>query len=82
MFKFANVQVGKNGITDNFIVTLKNHFKNHENVRVSVLQSGTRDQEELKKMTDDILDKLGKNYTARIIGYTIMIKQWRKPKRE
>lgn len=82
MHKFANVQLGKNGITDNFIMTLKSHFKNHENVKVAVLKSGTRDQKELKKMSDEILNKLGKNYTARVIGFTIVIKKWRKEVRE
>ncbi|MBI2044005.1 YhbY family RNA-binding protein [Candidatus Pacearchaeota archaeon] len=82
MHKFANVQLGKNGITENFMGTLKSHFKNHENVKISVLKSGTRDKQELKKMSDELLDKLGKNYTARVIGFTIVIKKWRKEVRK
>ncbi|MBI5803513.1 YhbY family RNA-binding protein [Candidatus Pacearchaeota archaeon] len=82
MFKLANIQVGKSGVTENFIQTLKNHFKNHENVKVSVLKSRTRDKEQIRKMSDEILNKLGKNYTARVIGFTIVIKKWRKLVRE
>jgi RNA-binding protein YhbY len=74
----TNVQIGKNGLTENFIETLKNHFKNSQTVRISVLKSATRDREELKKMTSEILEKLGKNYTTRIIGFTLVVKKWRK----
>jgi len=74
----GNVQLGKQGITNNFIETLKNYFKKHENVKISALKSSTRDKNELRKISSEILDKLGKNYTSRIIGFTIVIKKWRK----
>ena len=44
------VQLGKNGLTDNFIETLKIHFKTHLNIRISVLKSSTRDKGELKEI--------------------------------
>ena len=79
MATLATIQLGKNGLTDNFILTLKNHFKKHNNVKVSVLRSCCRDKKELKKMSEDLLNKLGNNYTTKTIGYTIAIKKWRKP---
>lgn len=74
----GNLQLGKNKLTDNFIETLKNHFKNHEHVKISVLKSCCRDKAELRKICEELLDKLGKNYTAKTIGYTIAVKKWRK----
>ncbi len=74
----ASVQIGKNGITDNFLETLKNYFKNHQNVKISILKSATRDREELKKISEKILENMGKNFTARTIGFTIVVKKWRK----
>jgi len=82
MEKIGNMHLGKNGITANFIETLKSHFKNHKNIRISVLKSATRDREKLKKNALDILENLGKNYTARIIGFTIVVKKWRRDVRE
>lgn len=82
MFKLANVQLGKNGLTENFHRTLISHFKNHENVKISVLEAATRNRVELKRISDQILDRLGLNYTARVIGFTIIIKRWRKNVRE
>ena len=75
------MQLGKNGITDNFIKTLKNGFTFHENVRISVLKSAGRRKEKIKEYEEEILNKLGNNYTARRIGFTIVMKKWRKAKR-
>jgi RNA-binding protein YhbY len=81
MVKLGRIQIGKNGITNSFIESLKNLFKNHENVKISVLKGSTRDREEIKKHSEEILNELGKNYTSRIIGFTIVLKKWRKPVR-
>ncbi len=78
MPKIGYIQLGKQGITDNFMETLKNHFKKHENVRISVLKSSGRDKNKMKEISEEILEKLGKNYTSRIIGFTIVLKKWRK----
>jgi RNA-binding protein YhbY len=74
----GNSQIGKQGITDNFILSLKNLFKKHWNVKISVLKNATRDRKEIEKFSDEILEKLGKKYTSKIIGFTIVVKKWRK----
>lgn len=74
----ANIQIGKKRVTNNFLETLKSHFKNHENVKISVLKSATRKKDEIKKMSDKILEELGNKYTSRVIGFTIVVKKWRK----
>ncbi len=79
--KLAEIQLGKQGITDNFIGTLKNNFKKHNYVKISVLKSAGRDKEKVKKFSEEILEKLGKKYTSKIIGFTITLKKWRKARR-
>ena len=76
------IQLGKNGLTENFICNLKHHFDICKNVKVSVLKSCCRDREELKKIGEEILKKMGNNYTLRIIGYTLVVKKWRREMRE
>ncbi|HOF43793.1 MAG TPA: YhbY family RNA-binding protein [Candidatus Pacearchaeota archaeon] len=76
------IQLGKNGVTEQFISNLKHHFNNTKNVKVSVLKSCCRDREELREINEKILKELGNNYTSRIIGYTIVIKKWRRDRRE
>jgi len=78
MPRIGNLQLGKQGVTENFVETLKNYFKKHENVKISALKSSTRDKKELEKFSESILEKLGRNYTSRIIGFTIVVKKWRK----
>lgn len=79
MQKVSNIKIGKYGITNSFIESLKNQFKNYESIRISVLKSFTRDRKKLKDYSEEIIEKLGKNYTSRIIGFTIAVKKWRKP---
>ena len=72
------LQIGKNGLTEGFIETVRHFFVRADSIRISVLKSGSRDKEEIKKWTATILEKLGKNFTAKIIGYTIVLRKWRK----
>lgn len=75
---YTEMQLGKNGITENFIQTLRSQFQKHENVRISVLKSAGHEKQKIQKYSDEILEKLGKNYTSRIIGFKIILKKWRK----
>ena len=58
--RHSHIQLGKNGITENFIETLKDHFKNHENVKISVLKSAGHSKEAVRKYNEEILEKLVK----------------------
>jgi len=75
-------QLGKNGVTEGFIASLKNDFKKHVSIRISVLKSAGHERGKVKKYSEEILKKLGKNYTSRIIGFTIVLKKWRREIRE
>jgi len=77
----TDMQLGKNGLTENFIQTLKSRFVNRETVRISVLKSAGHEKEKVRKYSDEMLDKLGKNYTAKLIGFKIILRKWRKAKR-
>lgn len=72
------LQIGKNGLTEGFIETVKHFFVKADSIRISVLKSGSRDKEEIKNWTANILEKLGKNFTAKVVGYTIVLRKWRK----
>lgn len=78
--RHATIQLGKLGITDNFIDTLKSYFKDRQNVKVSVLKSAGHEKEEVKKFRDEIISRLGNNYTGRIVGFSIFLKKWRRSK--
>lgn len=73
-----HIQMGKQGITDGFVEMLKNHFKKSKIVRISVLKSAGHDKEKIKEYSNEILERLGANYVARVIGFTIVIQKFRK----
>jgi RNA-binding protein YhbY len=73
-----HIQLGKQGLTANFMETLKNYFKKNEGVRISVLKSARPEREKVKEYAEEILEKLGKHYTSRVIGFTIVLRKWRK----
>lgn len=75
------IQLGKNGVNEGFIECLKNCFKTHGNVKISVLKSAGHERGKVKEYIDEILEKLGTNYTAKTIGFVIVVKKWRKAQR-
>lgn len=74
----SQIHLGKNGITKNFIESLKDHFKNHENVKISVLKSAGHNKEGIRKYKEEILENLGRKYTAKTVGFTIFLKKWKR----
>jgi len=76
MGTMIQIQLGKNGVTESFIETLKNHFKKNKSVRISVLKSAREDgKKSVKEYRDKIIEKLGGNFKARTIGFVIIIKK-------
>jgi len=78
----VSFQLGKSGLTSGFIEALEITFKNHELVKIAVLKSACRDREELKKIASEICSglkaKINKKFTAKIVGFTLYIRKWRK----
>ena len=77
----ATFQLGKQGVTENFIEAIRKSFKTREIVKVSVLRSFSRGREEVRETANKICNELGKKYTYKIIGFTINLKKWRKEMR-
>lgn len=80
MVNLIKLNLGKKGLTPEFIENLKKLFANVEHARISMLKSSTRDKEEAKKWAEEIVNGLGKNFTYKLIGYTLVIRKWRKSK--
>jgi len=72
------LQIGKNGLSQEFLENLKARFVTAENARISILKTGTRNREELKQWEEKILTFLGNNFKSKVIGYTIVLRKLRK----
>ncbi len=75
----SKLQLGKQGLTENFIESLRKTFKNRELVRISLLKSYSRDREKLRDTADKLCEQLSDigNFKQAIIGFTIILKKRR-----
>lgn len=78
----AKFQIGKNGLTDNFIEVLKTAFKTRNRITIVVLKNAGHEKENVKEIADKIVDSLGENYNYRIVGFTIFLKKFKKSKKQ
>ncbi len=78
MAPIGYLQLGKSGLTENFIQTLKTRFDKHRTIKVSVLKSAGREKKQVKEYSEKMLNELGDKFTSKIIGFTIILKKWRK----
>jgi len=72
------LQIGKNGLTNEFIEKLRKVFLKNDHVRISLLPSSGRDRVKTKEWAEKIVSSLGTNYKYNIIGFTIALRKWRK----
>ncbi len=68
-------QIGKNGLTDNFIATLAKAFKNRKVLKVQILSSATEERANIKDIAAEMSKRLGGNYKCKIIGFTIIVRR-------
>ena len=73
MMMQKHIQLGEQGVTDSFMENLKGYFKKFHIIRISVLKSAGHDKVKVKEYSEMILEKLGKNYKSRIVGFTIIV---------
>jgi len=72
------LQIGKNGLTNEFIEKLRKVFLKNDHVRISLLKSSGRDRQKTREWAEKIVSSLGTNYKYNIIGFTIALRKLRK----
>lgn len=78
MKQIKKLQLGKNGPSTEFINQTKNIFKNEKIVKISILKSACRNIKDAEKIGKEIVDKLGKNFVYKRVGYVLTIRKLRK----
>ncbi len=76
----SETQLGKKGLTPEFLENLKKRFEKYQNktIKIHVLQSARESKEDVKKYAKEINNFLGDKFTYKIIGFSIFLKKWRK----
>ena len=77
-------QLGKSKIDENFLETIRTSFKNQDIIKIKVLETQTRDREEIRKLAEEIakgIESETRRYKPRVIGFTIILNKFRKHKK-
>ena len=74
------MQIGKNKLTPEFMTDIERRLDKHRNavVKINVLKSARENKGDVKKYAEELLNKLGPNYTVKTIGFIINLRKWRK----
>lgn len=70
-----NFQIGKNGITEGTITSLRAAFKTHKTVRISLLRNYVPTKDKVRVIADELVQKLGGNYRYTTVGFTIILRK-------
>jgi RNA-binding protein YhbY len=81
MKPIKTLQLGKQGITENFKEQLKQQFTNARTVKITILKSACRNKEEAKNIAEQLTKELGPTYNYKLIGYVLTIMKFRKTQR-
>ena len=71
-------QIGKKGLTSEFVEQVRKTFEKSDLIKIELLKSATRKKEEADTIGNDLVDKLGDKFTCKRVGYTLTIRKWRK----
>lgn len=74
------MQLGKNGLTPEFLDEIKKRFEEpkNKNMKIIVLKSCRESREDVKKYAEKITAYLGDKFKYRIIGFSIFVNKFRK----
>jgi len=81
MKQIKRLQMGKNGLTPEFINQVKSIFEGETLIKISILKSACRDKTDAKKIGDDLIGELGKKYDYKLVGYVLTVVKYRKDQR-
>ena len=76
--EILQLQIGKNGLTDSLVEQVRKLSLKSERMKIVILKSACRDKVEAKQMCEELVEKLGKNYAYRLIGYVCTLFRFRK----
>jgi RNA-binding protein YhbY len=80
----VEIQLGKKGLSTEFLEELKKRFEKPsvKNIKIHVLQNARENREDVKKYADEILNFLGKKFDYKIVGFSIFVLKLRKERKE
>ena len=78
MKQIKRLQIGKNGLSKEFIEQVKSIFEKEEVLKISILKSACRDKKEAEIIAKNLVESLGIKYGYTLIGYVLTVRRYRK----
>ena len=78
MRPIKSLQLGKNGLTDEFVGQVRRIFETEKMLKVSILKSYCRDKDEASQIGQGLVGKLGRRFGFKLIGYVLTITKYRR----
>ena len=78
MKPIRKLQMGKNGLSSEFVEQVRTFFEKSELIKIDLLKSACRDKEKARKMGEELVSALGDKFTYKLIGYVLSVRKWRK----
>jgi RNA-binding protein YhbY len=77
------LQLGKKGLTNEFIKDIERRLEKYRNanIKINVLKSARENKKDVEKYAKQLKEKLGEKYTYKTLGFSIFLKKWRKPRK-
>jgi RNA-binding protein YhbY len=75
MIQFMKFQIGKSGVTEGTIESLRLGFKSHKVIRISVLKSQAPTKDKVQEIAEELAKRIGGRFTHTIIGFTIILRK-------
>ena len=72
------IQLGKNGLSEAFILEMKKLFENEKMVKINILRSACRDKKMAKELADKLVGELGLKFGYKLVGYSLTVSKFRK----
>ena len=78
MKPLKRLQLGKNGLSESFIGQVKKACEKEKLLKISILKSATRSSAKAEDIGEELINRLGKNYDYKRIGFVLTIMKFRK----
>lgn len=73
-------QIGKAGVTEGVLESLKMGFKTHSAIRISVLRSQAPTKDKVREIAEELVRRLEGPHRFITVGFTIVLKKQKEKK--
>ena len=75
------LQMGKAGLSPEFVEQVRSVFDTDKLVKISILRSCCRDKSDARRIGEELVERLGPKFGFKLVGYVLTVVKFRKDQR-